>query len=146
MSAVRPLRAVTSGTPRSRGNTPVVRNVVGMVRIALRRENRLASILGSILGGFVPLATYTLAHTEVSTVLDPRAAIVAGGLLYSGLTVYRWGKLAFADMAKAIGFVVLTEGVMILGRTQWLGLTALAILIGVNAVATAVTLTRGDKS
>ena len=45
------------------------------------------------------------------------AYIVAGGLLYSAKTVYAWGKLAFHTAAKALGFVVLLEGVMILSQT-----------------------------
>jgi hypothetical protein len=55
-------------------------------------------MLGFALGGFVPLASYVVAHYEI----DPAVAVyqqittllVLGGLLYSGKTVYAWGKLA----------------------------------------------------
>lgn len=125
----------------------VARSVVGQVRLALRPENRLASFLGAVLGGFVPLSTYVLSHSELPQqwYSDTRTAIVAGGLLYSAKTVLQWGKLAFGDRWKALGFVVLTEGVMVLSHTYWLSGAALAVLMGINAVATAVALSALDN-
>src|SRR5262249_1506676 len=35
-----------------------------------------------------------------------------GGLVFSGLTVFRWSQLAFGSPVKALGFVVLAGGVM----------------------------------
>lgn len=147
MAKIIRLRADLPQRQRQRKRAPnICRSVVGQVRSAIRPENRLASFLGGVLGGFVPVATYVLSHAELPQRwwIDPRAYIVAGGLLYSAKTVLRWGQLAFGDRWKAIGFVVLTEGVMVLSHTQALSLTALAVLVGINATATAVALSQLD--
>ena len=100
----------------------------------------LATTLGVLLGGFVPLASFWLSHHELDATrpvyTQVTAYIVAGGLLYSAKTVYAWGKLAFHMSIKALGFVVLLEGVMILSCTPWLTTMALVYLIAINGVAT----------
>jgi hypothetical protein len=113
--------------------------VVGQIRTALRPETLLATTVGFLLGGFVPLATFWLSHHE----LDDRPIyaqlvtyIVVGGLVYSAKTVFAWGKLAFQVPAKALGFVVLLEGVLIFSHTSWLSFVALAYLVGINGIAT----------
>jgi hypothetical protein len=127
-----------SQAARKSGPHPIA--VVAQVREAFRPRARLAALLGALLGGFVPLATYTLAHDELASLLSVQAVIVAGGLLFSARTVVAWARLAFASPAKAIGFTVLLEGVMTLAHTPWLALAALAYLIGINAIATGTTL------
>jgi len=117
-----------------------------MVRTAIMPENALATAMGAILGGFVPLATFTVAHQELGGTewyLQPKLALVLGGLLYSAKTVVHWGHLAFRDRTKALGFVILLEGVMIFSATAWLSYFALALLVAINAIATGVTLSRG---
>lgn len=138
-----------AGARRSGGAKPTRRrrttkSVVEQVRTAMKPRNRLAAAMGFLLGGFVPLASFVLAHYEV----DPGAAIwtqlpaalVLGGLTYSAKTVYDWGRLAFELPVKALGFVVLLEGVMVASSTPWLAFTALGYLIGINGVATGCTL------
>jgi hypothetical protein len=68
--------------------------------------------------------------------------LVLGGLVYSAKTVYDWGSLAFKLPIKAVGFVVLLEGVMVTAKTPWLGVVALVYLIVINGVATACTLAK----
>lgn len=114
--------------------------VVGQVRLALRPRALLATSMGFLLGGFVPLASFWLSHHELDGDRPVYAQIVTyiviGGLLYSAKTVYTWGKLAFHMPIKAFGFVVLLEGVMILSRTPWLTTMALVYLIAINGIAT----------
>lgn len=140
------LRAVTEREPRPpRPRLPL--GVVEQVRLSLRRGSRLAFALGVMLGGFVPIATYVISHTELRPGplwLQPAAAFVAGGLLFSAVTMYRWGALAFAQRAKALGFVVLLEGTMVTCHTPWLALLALGYLAAINGVATACNLARGE--
>lgn len=123
--------------------------VVGQVRLAMKPRNRLATSLGAILGGFVPTASYTVAHHELdlSRPLTDQigTVLVLGGLLFSAITVVRWGRQAFQSTAKAVGFVALTEGVLVASQTQWLALSALAILVGVNAIATGSILSRDGR-
>ncbi len=61
-------------------------------------------------------------------------AVVLGCALFSGLSVYKFGKAAFGDSRKALGFVLALEGVMLVshGATSTV---ALAVLILINAVA-----------
>lgn len=141
------LRAVTDRESRpQRPRHPL--GVVEQVRLSLRRGSRLAFALGCLLGGFVPIATYVISHTELKPGplwLQPAAAFVAGGLLFSAVTMYRWGVLAFAQRAKALGFVVLLEGTMVTSHTHWLALAALCYLAAINGVATACNLARGES-
>jgi hypothetical protein len=54
--------------------------------------------------------------------------------------MYGWGKLAFLQRSKAIGFVLLLEGTMVTSHTHWLAVTALVYLCAINGVATACNL------
>lgn len=120
--------------------------VVDQVRLALRPGSRLAFALGSFLGAVVPFVTFHYSHTEIDLArplwLQPRALFVLGGLTFSAVTMYGWGKMAFLQKTKALGFVLLMEGTMVTTRTHWLALVALAYLCAINAVATACNLAR----
>lgn len=128
-------------------NTVKIPGIVDQVRIAFSRNNRLATVIGGLLGAIVPLATFMVAHEELGATpwLNPMSLLVLGGLLYSARTVYQWGRLAFGSWAKALGFTVLLEGVMTCSAQPWLAITALVYLCAINAIATGVTLTRGVK-
>jgi hypothetical protein len=119
-------------------------SIVEQVRSATREGHRLALACGMLLGGFVPLATYILAHGEVAA--DPRKwALVGGGLLFSATSVFEFGREAFRSLLKALGFVVLVEGVMIWSATEPLSLAALALLVAINAIATGTNLALQDR-
>ncbi len=142
MNTLAKLRAVPTvkNPPRSRRRAS---GIVGQVRAAFHPEARLATLIGACLGGFVPLAGYQVAHHEFSReagLFQLAVPLVMGALLYSAKTVYDWGKLAFRSPVKAVGFVLLTEGVMITSSTAWLSVAALVLLAGVNAIATGATL------
>lgn len=117
-----------------------VTGVVEQVREAVKPKNRLATTLGFLLGGIVPMASYVLAHHEISLDRPIYAQLpsylVLGGLAYSAKTVYDWGKRAFTSGFKALGFVVLLEGVMVAASSGWLSVMALCYLIAINGVAT----------
>lgn len=119
-------------------------NIIDQFRAA--RRHPIAALLGALLGGVVPLVTYVVAHYELRDGwIEPRAALVAGGLAYSAKTVWQWGRLAFKCPWKATGFVLLLEGVMVLSSIPWLARLALSYLMGINAVATACTIAHDDK-
>lgn len=117
---------------------------VEKVKMATHKNKRLAFILGAIAGGFVPVASYSIAHLQA-----PQAEgftcfvswmMVIGGLIYSALSVYDFGKQAFGSSAKAVGFVMLTELVLVFGQLDWLCYAALTVLVGINAVIAGVNL------
>lgn len=124
-------------------------SIVAQVRNAAQKQNRLSTLVGAILGGFVPLATFTLSHFEAGIEgMRERAALglVIAGLVYSAATVYGWAQVAFRSIPKAIGFVVLLEGAMTLARSTWLSAVALGILVMVNALATACNLAEDHRA
>jgi len=113
--------------------------VVEQVALAFSRANLLATVVGCVFGGFVPAAGFVVSHFEVPVLSGWRfavaLAIVAGALVVSARTVYAWSFLAFADRAKAVGFVVLVEGVMTFATHDWLAASALVLIVLVNGVA-----------
>lgn len=136
-------------TPRATQAAP---GVVDQVRSALRPRARLATLLGAMLGGFVPVASYVVAHREIdaSALLAVHSligfALVAGGLLFSAKKVYGWGRLAFQAGGEAVGFTLLMEGVMVFCNTTWLSVAALVYLVGINAISTGCTLSLSGRS
>lgn len=120
--------------------------VVQQVKRAARKGNRLATTIGLLLGGFVPLAIYVVSHVPSFTFTSGPAALVLGGLCYSAQTVYQWAKLAFDNAIKSVGFCVLLEGVMCTTHVHWLALLALGYLIVINGVATGCNLSLGAKA
>lgn len=94
-----------------------------------------------MIGGAIPWFARTLAHDEIPdawasshTLAGVMVAVVLGCAVFSALTVYKFGRAAFGDVRKAIGFVLALEGVMLVshGTTSTV---ALALLIAINALA-----------
>lgn len=110
--------------------------VLDQVAIAAKRHNRLALVAGSIMGGFVPVASFQIAHHEVQD--NPVMWLAVGaGLAYSALSVYAWSKVALRSQWKAVGFCCLMELTMTFSETVWLSYGALALLVAINAIACA---------
>lgn len=116
--------------------------VIAQIRAAT--NNPIALLVGCLLGGFVPLASYFVAHQEVKTFWSVPTLLVVGGLVYSAKTVFQWGKQAFNCGWKATGFILLLEGIMILSSIPWLGHLSLVYLVSINAVATGCLLAQRD--
>ena len=117
------------------------RGIIKQIHIAAR--NPLPAVIGALLGALVPSATFVVGHYELTSWTEPKALIVLGGLVFSALTVFRWGRLAFCSAVKAFGFVVLAEGVMTFCSTAWLSVVALGYLVLINAIATGCTIALG---
>ena len=97
--------------------------------------------IGAALGAFIPCASYQLSRHECAS-YPWMWVLVAGGFLFSSFTVFDWAKTAFGHSVKAFGFVILTEGVLVLCHTEWLSIGGLIILAALNATATASNLLR----
>ncbi|HEU4544369.1 MAG TPA: hypothetical protein VFR23_24775 [Jiangellaceae bacterium] len=145
VSRLHVIAPVTGKQLRSR--QPRRGGVVTQIITAFAAENRLAAFIGLALGGFVPIATYLVAHRANSVTSLP-AVLAIGGLAFSAPTVYSWARAALGSTAKAGGFVLLLEGVMILSSSiglAWLGVLALGYLVLINATATACRLALGTR-
>lgn len=112
------------------------RDVISQIRLALAHPLPLA--VGALLGALVPVATYTVGHEELGAAgwASVPGAVVVGGCLFSARTVYGWTRRAFRGWSKALGFVLMAEGVMTFSQTPWLSLLMLGFLVAINAVAT----------
>lgn len=137
--AQRALEVVTAqeSAPPSAPSAPTPAPAAPHVYFALGQRAR--ALLGFAVGAFVPLASYMVVHTEV----DKRPLmwfLVAGGLLYSSISVYTWAVQMFHWRLRALGFVVLLECTLTFCGILWLGLAGLAILMLLNALNAAVAL------
>jgi len=128
---------------RSRRPSPdrsATTDVVTQLECAIRRPQ--ATLIGALVGGIVPWFGRTLAHGEVPAawsagnhgLVAVMLAVVLGCGIFSGLTVYKFGRATFGDERKALGFVLAIEGVMLVS-TGTTSAVALAVLIAINALA-----------
>lgn len=129
---------------------PEPKTLIDFVKFCFTRENIPATVVALIFGGFIPFAVWWLSHKQLdvtslktgnfsSVVAIP---LILGGLAYSATTVVELSTLAFHKRAKAWGFTILLEGVLLGASTTWLSISALVYLILLNAVGTAVSVTR----
>jgi hypothetical protein len=101
----------------------------------IRTVNRL---LAACAAGFLPVASYILAHVESHS--QPWLwVLVLAALAYSAPTLASWaaswthkghGKTA---LLKAWGFTILLEGTMVLSHLQALSMSGLIILVAINS-------------
>lgn len=142
-------------TPRVAPTPDLEVGILRQIRLTADPRNRVAMTLGAIRGAWVPVGVCVAAHRDLDLdgVIAGRVALdawhvlllalVLGGLAYSLPTVVRWGRLFGDSRTGAIGFAVLTEGVMCLSGQGWLSAIALVMLCVINAVASGVSLVRG---
>jgi hypothetical protein len=129
-----------SKSRRTQPDRAATTDVVTQLECAVKRPH--ATAIGAVIGGVVPWFAHTLAHEEVPAVWSggnhPIAMImilvVLGCAVFSALTVYKFGKAAFGDSRKALGFVLAIEGVMLLSRGTT-STIALVVLVVINALA-----------
>ncbi len=127
---------------RSRGvvDRSATTDIVTQLECAIRNPH--AALIGALIGGLVPWFGRTLAHDQVPTawsngntgLVMVMLAVVLGCALFSALSVYKFGKAAFGDSKKALGFVLALEGVMLV-TTGATSAVALAVLVLINAVS-----------
>ena len=131
----------------------------------------VALTMGALLGAFVPCSTFVVVHCGRLIVVrgdgtvshapwsHPGWWLVAGGLAFSASTVYRWAASAFPPKAgemtwwervytrvKALGFVLLVEGVLLLSPLPELSYVALGLLVAINALGTGAALALADRA
>ena len=86
-------------------------DVVTQLECAFRNPH--AALIGAVIGGLVPWFGRTLAHDQVpaawsaghTTLASVMLVVVLGCALFSALSVYKFGKAAFGDSRKALGWL-----------------------------------------
>lgn len=126
------------------------------LKIASQKGNRLATLLGMILGTVVPVMVYAVTHKLPSLSYREPAFYVLllmaiGGCYFSMKSVITWGKLAFqGDSIKAVAFALLLEGMLVMSGMlpdmAWLGYAALAYLALINAISAGCSIALEAKS
>src|SRR3954469_10976812 len=122
--------AISNSAPDHTATT----NPLAQLRAARRKP--IAAIIGAT-AGLVPVGVYEVGHHELtswSPIECPKAMIVYAGLLFSALTVLGWSTNMFGARAKALGFTLLLEGIMMTSSAGWLTAIALTYLVLINAV------------
>lgn len=99
--------------------------------IAQIRKVTVGQVIVAIAGGFAPVGSYILAHLEAPG-NSMMWIVVAAALLYSAPTLVQWAEKWCGHRAKAIGFAVLLEAIMVFSTTQALSLIGLLILVVIN--------------
>lgn len=132
-------------------STPTMDNSPAMNPLAQLRAARhkpVAALIGAT-AGLVPVGVYEVGHFELtswSPIACPKAVIVYAGLLFSALTVLGWSSNMFGSRAKAIGFTLLLEGIMMASSAAWLTAIALTYLVLINAAANGCRLALRDTA
>jgi hypothetical protein len=124
-------------------------NVIDQIRVSAQRGNRLALIVGLVLGAFVPTIAFSVTHEGIDTShplwLQVNTYIVLACLAYSATTVWSWMRSVTKSRVKATGFCVMIELTMVCSGLYALSVACLVLLIGINAVATGAILALDQK-
>ena len=124
-------------------------NVIDQIRVASQRGNRLALIVGLVLGASVPVIAFSVTHYGIDTSrtlwLQINAYTVLACLAYSASTVWSWMRSVTKSRVKATGFCVMIELAMVFSGLYALSVACLVLLVGINAVATGATLALDQK-
>ncbi|HSX22260.1 MAG TPA: hypothetical protein VLE97_05745 [Gaiellaceae bacterium] len=134
------MRKASKRSRRQNTDRSATTDIMSQVECAVRHPQ--ATAIGAVIGGVVPWFARTLAHHEVPAAWTRGSyglalamlGVVVGCALFSALTVYKFGRAAFGDSRKALGFTLALEGVMLVssGATS---AAALGVLILINALA-----------
>jgi hypothetical protein len=89
-------------------------------------------VIAAIAAGFLPVASYVIAHIEAPHT-PYLYALVAAALGYSAPTLATWAKKWCGNIWKAISFTVLLECVSVFSHIEWLNFTGLVILVLINS-------------
>lgn len=102
------------------------------IKINAAQKRTIGQAMASIASGFLPIASFVMAHYESKD--NPLLwVLVAAALLFSAPTLAAWAQKWAGNQYKAWGFTVLLEGVMVFSHTEALSFAGLAILVVINA-------------
>lgn len=121
--------AEAPATPKPKTSAKPKVKVVPKLNVAEQRT--VGQFIAALAAGFLPLASYVIAHHEVADRWWMWGLVIAA-LAFSAPTLVDWAQRWCKGFWKAVGFTVLLEGVMVFSRSDWLAVTGLAILVIIN--------------
>jgi VIT1/CCC1 family predicted Fe2+/Mn2+ transporter len=102
------------------------------IKVSAAQKRTIGQAMASVASGFLPIASFVMAHYESKT--NPLLwVLVAAALLFSAPTLADWAAKWCGNKYKAWGFTVLLEGVMVASHTEYLSFAGLIILVVINA-------------
>ncbi len=120
---LQPVAAVPKPKPRPRPKPKL--------KMSAADRRAFSQIIAAVAAGFLPIASFVLAHTEVSA--NPwKWLLLVAALTFSAPTLVEWAEKWCRGKYKAWGFTILLEGVMVFSSNQWLALSGLLILVAIN--------------
>lgn len=126
------LTAAVRGEGKAKATKPRKLATASPIKVSAAQKRTIGQFSAALASGFLPIASYMIAHYESAT--NPMLWIlVAAALLFSAPSVAGWALKWTGNTYKAWGFTVLLEGVLVASHTQWLSLIGLGILVLINA-------------
>ncbi len=122
-------------------------SVITQIRTAVQPGNRLAALLGALVGAVPPVGSYAIVHHALDARplwSQPLAYLVGGLMVFSALSVVRWMRAAFSAGAagwvawgKALGWTLGIEGLLVGAppALEWLALVCVGYLVAINAIS-----------
>jgi VIT1/CCC1 family predicted Fe2+/Mn2+ transporter len=102
------------------------------IKINAAQKRTIGQFVAAIASGFLPIASFVIAHHEAGT--DPVLwLLVVAALMFSAPSVAGWAQKWCGNKIKAWGFTVLLEGVLVFAHHEALSLGGLAMLVMINA-------------
>jgi len=105
-----------------------------------KNTNNFETVLASIAASFIPVGVFFTSHKALAGHISTTWSlwiISLAGLAYSIPSVVTWAQSWTGSKAKAIGFTIMLEGLMVGSGEPWLSIISLILLGGVNAMIAA---------
>lgn len=129
--------------PMAKIQRPV--SILDQIKTASDKKSKVALVIGCILCGFPPAASFLVAHFEVSQ-YPWMWVLVIGFVAYSFKTVYDWSLILTKHWLKAIGLTLGLEAASTFSHLLYVAIPAVTILVGINAIAGACALIMDTKA
>jgi VIT1/CCC1 family predicted Fe2+/Mn2+ transporter len=102
------------------------------IKVSAAQKRTIGQFVAAIASGFLPIASFVIAHHEANT--QPLLwLLVAAALLFSAPSVASWAQKWCGNTYKAWGFTVLLEGVLVFAHHEALSIAGLTMLVMINA-------------
>lgn len=124
------LVAVPEVKPAAKPKKPAAARKI-VPKLSASEQRTVGQGIAAVAAGFLPVASYIIAHHEV-TDSPLKWALVLAALLFSAPTLAEWAEKWCKGRWKAWGFTALLEGCMVFSSTEYLGYAGLAILVAIN--------------